>query len=335
MLTNRPLYANDSDANLNVANDAQLRLADSLGHGHNTLLIGEPGSGKTTALHMVEFRWRALERPVSFVSLAQADDLAHAVAALHRAAHDAGWVPGLDQPLLDAALRGTDPFASTYLVRTLRAAPEQALVLIDDVSAEVGHALFGRLRDELWQLPCVWGVAAAAAEAAALVQPPAEAFFDDRIRLDPLPEAGRRTLLRLRCQADPTSPSPWAAVDDVATSGPGNPRRLLAHARAVLERQLDPQDVRSARDRRRRLAEDAGGRPAAMLVAELEHLGPTSASDQELLDRLGWTRPRAAEVMSRLEKAGILDSYVERRSGPGRPRKVYELRPPEEFLDAG
>jgi hypothetical protein len=39
------------------------------------------------------------------------------------------------------------------------------------------------------------------------------------------------------------------------------------------------------------------GRPHAMAMAELEALGGASASDEEFLRRLGWTRPRASQVL--------------------------------------
>jgi predicted transcriptional regulator len=62
-----------------------------------------------------------------------------------------------------------------------------------------------------------------------------------------------------------------------------------------------------------------------MLLAELEARGAASASDEELLRSLGWTRPRAVQVFSELEEAGLVASETEK--GPtGRPRKVYRPR---------
>jgi predicted ArsR family transcriptional regulator len=68
-----------------------------------------------------------------------------------------------------------------------------------------------------------------------------------------------------------------------------------------------------------------------MLAAELEALGPRSASDPELLARLGWTRERVVQVMRVMEKAGLLDHQFEKQ-GVGRPRKVYALKDVESFL---
>jgi DNA-binding MarR family transcriptional regulator len=76
--------------------------------------------------------------------------------------------------------------------------------------------------------------------------------------------------------------------------------------------------------REERLAEL--GRSAFMLMAELESLGPASASDKQLLQRLGWTRSRAVQVFRQLEEAGLVTSETV-KGDSGRPRKVY--RPAE------
>jgi predicted ArsR family transcriptional regulator len=69
------------------------------------------------------------------------------------------------------------------------------------------------------------------------------------------------------------------------------------------------------------------GRPAEMVVAELEASGPLSASDERLLRRLGWTRERAVQVLKQLEGAGLVTTSLQK--GPsGRPRKLYGLTDP-------
>jgi predicted transcriptional regulator len=59
-----------------------------------------------------------------------------------------------------------------------------------------------------------------------------------------------------------------------------------------------------------------------MLLAELEARGAASASEEDLLRSLGWTRTRAVQVFSDLERAGLVTSETEKGSS-GRPRKVY------------
>ena len=62
------------------------------------------------------------------------------------------------------------------------------------------------------------------------------------------------------------------------------------------------------------------------MIAELEALGPVSASDKELLERLGWSRARATQVLNRLQEAGVVTASTQRDTGsPGRPRKIYSL----------
>ena len=67
-----------------------------------------------------------------------------------------------------------------------------------------------------------------------------------------------------------------------------------------------------------------------MLAQELESLGWSSASDERLLARMGWTRPRVIQVMAELEDRGLVDMREE-STGRGRPRKLYRLKPPAAF----
>lgn len=102
------------------------------------------------------------------------------------------------------------------------------------------------------------------------------------------------------------------------------PRELLHITRAALESATYAGSATQA------IAEldaraSALGRPAAMAYAELRSLGPVSASDPRLLDRLGWTRERAVQVLNRMEDEGVLESFTE-RSQRGRPRKLYRIR---------
>jgi hypothetical protein len=324
------LYANQADALLYVPSSVQLRFGEEIvSRGRNTLLIGGPGTGKTTTLHMVELALRDRDRPVSYASLAPADDVGHAAVAIYRAAAAQGWLEA-DEDLIAAALTPDDPYAPNVLVGALEAAPRGAVVLVDDVRSEVGHGLFGRLRDELWQHDMVWGAATGTGDAHGLLRPPADAFFEQRLDLDDLGDDARRELLRRRA-ARSDSPLSDEAIESLVRHGPESPRALIAAANEVSVSGEDPETTARGVELRRQRAERAGGRPAVMLLAEMEHRGPVSASDEHLLDALGWTRPRAVEVLSLLEAAGVLHSYPERREGPGRPRKLYELRPASAF----
>jgi hypothetical protein len=318
MLSNRPLFPTRADEAFFVATDAASAFRKGLELRRNTLLVGPRGSGKTSILRLGEHWLREQRRPVAFASLRGVED---PVAAVHRAAVEAGWVTA-------EAPADETPFLPTALLRRLSAAPDGAVVLLDDVGAEAGATLFGRLRDELWQVGLTWAVAASPTDAGALLSPPADAFFERRVTLEPLSEDERRELLERRGVARERARS-------LAADGPGNPRELIALARDVEENGASPAALAAAADRLRTEAEAAAGRAGEQLVAELDGLGPVSAGDAALLDRLGWDRPRAARTLSRLEDAGLVRSHLEPRNGRnGRPRKLYELVPPAERLSA-
>ena len=68
-----------------------------------------------------------------------------------------------------------------------------------------------------------------------------------------------------------------------------------------------------------------------MIMVELEALGAASASDKELLDRMGWTRERAAQVLGQLEDKGLVVSSSERQAR-GRPRKYFAGRSADRLM---
>jgi energy-coupling factor transporter ATP-binding protein EcfA2 len=335
MFSNRPLFATRSDARYYVERPVSRPFVDALHRGQNVLLIGERGSGKTTLLHMAERELREDQRQAAcFVSLAQIDDIGHAIAAIYRAAADQRWLQEPNHELIAAAVAPDDPFAPTQLLQDLGRASPGGRLLIDDIEATTGHALFGRLRDELWQLPVVWAVAVDESQASDLLHPPADAFFERRLTLPRLARQERADLLDRRNAYGIDSLSA-SQIDKLAAEGPGNPRQLISFARQIAEEGsgLTASELIMGAERRRERAEAVAGRAAGMLVTEMEGLGPVSASDERLLERLGWTRPRAAGLLGELEDHGVVASSLERRDGrAGRPRKLYELRPPSDFI---
>ncbi len=65
-----------------------------------------------------------------------------------------------------------------------------------------------------------------------------------------------------------------------------------------------------------------GGRRAAMLLAELGSLGrPVHAGDEELLARMGLTRPRLVQLLGALAEAGLVAKHREGR------RVLFEPKP--------
>src|SRR5207244_7393427 len=315
-LTGRPLLDTKADGELIVDRDILATLQRSAERGLNVLLLGERGSGKTTLLRRLAYRLRNGDAPIEpvFVDGSLAHDERSFLDLLR---YRLGLQPAAVNP---AATDGTIQILN--LVRGLAegAGETRKVILVDHLpSASVAHSLFGRLRDELWQLPFTWTVAADESERGGYLAPPADAFFDVVLEVPPLTQEEQRRLLEKRIGDE--NPE---AVEALVSLDEGNPRRLLALAREVVERQVDPARLlRALSDRDDKVS--SLGRSATMLVGEMESWGPVSASDDRLLERLGWTRERAVQVLRRLEDEGIVVSSQVK--GPsGRPRKVYQLK---------
>lgn len=320
-LSGRPLFDNPLDAALFVHRAEVDRVERNIEDGVNTLIFGEPGSGKTSLLRYLLFRLRDSESSAVMVDAALVEsalDLLRLLGValgqpreltaridIHRAAGlgDLGSILGEIEALRSMAGEG-----------------ERTTVLIDLPPSAKAHELFGRYRDELWRLPFTWIVAAPDRLRVQLMTPPADAFFDDVFELGPLSPEQQEDLIGLRL--DEGTRTPWRIAND----GEGNPRRLLEIVRESLRTETDPdRQLEALAGRERAVA--ALGRAASMLYAELQGRGPASASDEDLLDRLGWSRQRAATVFGQLEDAGFLRADFE--PGPkGRPRKVFVINPP-------
>ena len=323
-LSGRPLRDTKPDQRLYSKRREHGLLRKSAEQGLNVLLVGERGSGKTSLLRQVALDLRDNGTPTVFIDGKLATD---AYSFLELIRFQLGQAPNLLETVRDRYTRAFQPRPNlgqaTILLDLIDALRDptgdqpRTVLLIDGVpSPEEAHTLFGRLRDELWQLPFTWIVAADERDRAALMRPPADAFFDRLITLTPLSEHEQVRLLRKRVKVHDEE-----AMQPMLEASAGNPRRLLALARDALEGGNVVGDVLAARAEREAVASKLG-RPASMLLAELEARGAASASDEDLLQSLGWTRTRAVQVFSELEKEGLVASEMEK--GPaGRPRKVY------------
>src|SRR5438552_1600675 len=248
-LTGRPLLDTKPDHELFAGRDPELeRLLAGVERRLNVLLIGERGSGKTTLLRQLayELRRQSPDQPPAFVEGLLAEDVRM---FLELVRYRFGLGPAvLEAPPMQASLAMMqrkalldDTLELPKLVASLKeAAPEgRRVVLVDELPAtSVGHTLFGRLRDELWQLPLTWVVAVAANEAGPLLSPPADAFFDVILRLEPLTRASQRAILDAR--AGNAGREIAAQIDE------GNPRRLLALAREAVAGGAQPPALQRA-----------------------------------------------------------------------------------------
>jgi len=324
-LSGRPLLDTRPDHELFVDRVDEIgRVRAALGQGLNCLVVGERGSGKTSLVRALMFEERQHEEPqdVGLPKLfyVRGSGAENASDLLRRA------VEALAQYQGEQRTPGT-PGTSGTLIAELgeRARRGSVLMVLDDAPAAAGNALFGALRDELWSIDLRWLVTVAASDSATLLRPPADAFFESQVTLDPLPEDASMEILRRRMGEAPEN-----LLAEAATIGGGNPRRLLDVAREFAGDYSKWSEFASAAaERERALA--ALGRPAHMLAVELESLGGASASDDRLLSAMGWTRPRVVQVLAEMEAAGLVTSSS-LKSGQGRPKKVYKVVSPAQFL---
>ena len=336
-ISGRPLLDNAADHALFVGRvDALRRIDRALRSGLNCLLIGDPGSGKTSLIRalMYSSQESAHPLPVTYVRANDAQSAADLLAAIL-----AALPPGPVGPSRQAT--------AIELLDALSAQVESAadsgtrVIAVDDVGAAAGSELFGALRDELWQVGVQWLVSTSTAQSASLVRAPADVFFETRIQLGPLGVEEATELLRRRLD-DPDRAGSRAAgggadqledlIRTAVGSGRDTPRRLLEVVRELSAEPavggLGLTTVTGLRSRTAAL--ERLGRPARMLAQELDALGWAGASDERLLARVGWTRPRVVQVIAELEREGLVQMREE-NTGRGRPRKLYRLTPAAEF----
>lgn len=301
-LGSRPLLAIRSDKPLFVDRvKERARIASALGYGWNVLVVGERGSGKTSLVRQLWLQ-EPMHRDVVFVSAAGTNG--DPVEVLRRV------VAELDRPM------ASEPGDLAALLAALppTGEPDKPVVVLDDVTGPLGHTLFGTLRDDLWEVGVQWLAVTDDVQAGVLLQPPANAFFEAVVHLGPMSPSELEELVRLRLQ-DREEDLPPGVMKALSVAA-GNPRRALGEVRQILLT-----GDAGHRDRESVLAEL--GRPAHMLYVELLDLGPVSASDQDLQERMGWTRPRLVQVLNELERAGLVVATTAPSSGAGRPRKLY------------
>ncbi len=358
-LSGRPLLDTAADQRLFVGRTGELeRIERSFGSGLNCLVVGAPGSGKTSLVRAVMYRAHRAGRPgrMYYVRAGQARTAAELLTAVSAA------VGG--RPAAVIAAGGPDPAALLDELADVlagadgdsrRGGAQVPVLVVDDVSGAAGSQLFGALRDEVWQLGWSWLVTTSPAQATDLVRPPADVFFETRIELGPMEPRELADLLGRRLQGSAEDaaggpagdrsdrPGPPAArtagdrgaadrVAAVLPARPDTPRRALEAARELVTAPtVGPAGLTRAQEHLARAAAlERSSRPARMLAEELEAIGWAGASDERLLDRLGWTRTRVIQVIGELRDRGLVQ-VREERTGRGRPRKLFRVVPAAEF----
>jgi RecA/RadA recombinase len=311
----RPLLNTAADQRLLVLDGSRSRAAAGTREARNVLIAGEPGSGKTTLLYHALGRARSENRPSLLLAGRIVSGSRELVDALVELAVEEEWIQDAAPPA------AADPLGPVRQVRRLREAPENALVLADDLTVEQGRTLFGAFRDELWQTPVSFAVAVRPDVAQALSTPPSDAFFDRRYVLEPMGGGDANQLLHRRHEAGEAAllsifepdraMQPRALVALASDEGPGG-RYDPARQQELL-----------------RTAERVAGRPGAMLLAEIWGREGVSASDEDLQRSLGVTRNRLTELLRALAEHGVLATYPKPRDGKtGRPRMIYAVIDP-------
>lgn len=316
-LDNRPLLGT-IDAELFLAPPIMTALEAAIDRTLNVLILGPHGSGKTTLLRSLQARRQEDRPPAVYVDLGPAQNEVHALTVIADALGQR-WSAFGDQ-LRSAVLPETTPSGALLrLARRLGEAPP-SLLLIDSPPGEGhAHALFGRLRDELWQQGHQWVVAADEMLRDELTRPPANAFFDVRLQLGALSEDQQREFLARRLASEPAS----VDIDAIVGKTDGLPRSVLALAREAVLSQRPVDALLAEREQQR---ERLRGLPptASAIMAYLAEHGPTSGSDPGLLAALGVSGQRARMVLRQLEQAQLVRSFPEQQRQQGRPRKLYE-----------
>jgi energy-coupling factor transporter ATP-binding protein EcfA2 len=316
-LSGRPLRDTRRDRELFVDREAEIQaIRAALGHGGNVLVLGARGSGKSSLLHYVGHLLEVEDaRPLVAVDGRTATTAQEFLALLGErlnvvSSQDAPWPRTETQTLLGA------------LAQMRAALPdEETIVLVDEMpSAEAARTLFGRLRDELWELPLTWCVTADIRDRGAYTEPPADAFWRKILELPPLTPAQSEELLRRRLEGDQPSSD---VLEWIVENAGGNPRRLLSLAHDVVVDGSDPSELMT-KQRERSAKVEQLSEPARRLLAELEAGGPASPSDEGLRQRLGWSRARASQVFGELLEHGLVRASTAASAG-SRPRRLYEV----------
>jgi energy-coupling factor transporter ATP-binding protein EcfA2 len=302
------------------------------------LVLGEPGSGRTTLLNHAA--WLLAREPDPRESLLVPGELARdpaqllgvLVARLQRLAEPDGprgrWLDDLralsmpDGPFGHAVQPAILMELVDLLGERLADLQRPVCLMIDGISPAVAHGLFGSLRNELWALEGAgWVVAGDAGAGPLYREPPADAFFERVVELGPLSETDGARLLRAHVpELSDTE------IEAAVAAGGGNPRRLL---RAAADIQAGRRPTPSATGQLANQAVDVAGPLAGALVEYLAGNGPAAASDKRLLSQIGASRQRASQLMHQLESAGLLETLEQHEPGRrGRPSRRFAVKTP-------
>jgi len=318
-LSQRALTASDADGELFVDRNEELGAVErALALGFSVYVAGPAGSGKTSVLRRLDSRLG--ERAV-FINVARVESFSSLMAHLAHEIRTKDPARDPDHEALDGPHVG-DTLVALRAVAFEHLGDTTPIVLLDGLEATLRHELFGRQRDELWEIPLRWVISGRSALAR-----PADTFFEAVVTLDHLDPASMRELL-LRRAATGTKDERHR-LEQLANTlplllDPATPRQLLATARTVML-SAEP-DLALDQLQRRRNARVHLSPTADRVLDALSSLGPTHAGDERLLEEIGTTRSRVVQVLRELEDAGLVRSVRDGR------RKLYGADIGDDFV---
>ncbi len=200
-------------------------------------------------------------------------------------------------------------------------------IIIDNMNdTKLAHNLFGRQRDDLWEIPLRWVVCGRLSRRTEYLTPPADAFFDTELILEPLDDLVARSLLEARINSTNSSDAEKAEkirshLHEIVRHSNGNPRQLLNKARSIALKQQSNEGT----DEHVLAYASTLADTERSVLQYLQYHGPTSASDAKFQDYIDVTRERLTQVLRKLEHNGLVFSFLD-KSDAGRPRKCYFSR---------
>lgn len=319
LLGQRPLGASDADFRLFANRSSELsRVSRSLRLGFNVYVAGSQGAGKTSFLHQV----KRVHPEARYVGLNWFDTAEDRLLAIEGALTGKSEVHHEGANLAEqlsksfAVIGGVQVREVADPLRHLRQAAARIesetrlVLLLDDLPTEHCYELFGRLRDEIWELPVQWVVTGTTAH----LEAPADSFFDTVIHLPLFEIEALQDLVSRR--ADSGTLEERVALEDIAgpvldAVAPCTPRQALSAIRDVYlsdDFERASKDLAWVGEARARLT----GTAAKVIDSLMVH-GPTHAGDERLLAEVGVTRNRVVQVLGDLEVEGLVVSEREGR----------------------
>jgi Cdc6-like AAA superfamily ATPase len=320
MVAGRPLFDNEADAALFVLPDAWGPLVRAIDHQLNVLVVGPRGIGKTTLLRQMQKTLRERGERVAYVDATALDDAPQLAARLRATLASRRPASGFARTGLGLGPSDlvVDPAQQLYDDLQALAKAPQTVVLVDaSGSGRSVYGVFGRMRDTIWQTQHQWVVAVDLRDRTEATKPPADAFFDVTVTIDPFETDDLAKLLEKR-EPD-LKPRQRKRI---ASAADGNPRVALRAVNDLLVHGLDPNQLSASRAEAIDRASELGD-PHARMMSELIDLARASPSDDVLLNRVGVSRARATAILRDLLEQGLVRAISERSDGPGRPKTVY------------